>query len=404
MSIVKKEPTIGTDDAKIRELLTRGVERIYPNREFLEKRLKSGERLSLYYGIDPTGAALHLGHVLNLLKLKMFQDLGHDIIILYGGFTAQIGDPTDKLAARQPLTSEQIKKNATGYKHSIGKILDTKSAHIRFLDNQVWSNKLKPVDILKIVSHFTVSQLLERDMFQERLKQGREIHAHEFLYPIFQAYDAVTMGVDIQVGGNDQTFNMLAGRTLMRKMKNKEKAVISMKLLVDPSGKKMGKTEGNMVAMGDAPADMFGKIMSWSDSMIVPGFELCTRVPRAEIQTVQAQIEGGANPKDSKMKLAEAIVALLHGEAETKKARASFDAAFSGGKPTEFVSVTLSGREVADALIAEKVVSSKSDLRRLIGERAITNLANGEKMKEGFLKVAPAGKYRIGKHRFVEIH
>src|SRR3989344_6536151 len=343
MSFFRKTQKVLVDDAKIRELLIRGVGRIYPSKEALEAKLKAGERLSLYYGIDPTGAALHLGHVLNLLKLRMFQDLGHDVIILYGGFTAQIGDPTDKLAARQPLTPEQIKKNAAGYKKEISKILDIRSANIRFLDNQVWSNKLKPADMLNIASYFTVSQLLERDMFQERIKQGKEIHAHEFLYPVFQAYDAVTMDVDIQIGGNDQTFNMLTGRTLMRKMKNKEKFVISMKLLVDPSGRKMGKTEGNTVAMDDDSADIFGKIMSWPDSMIIPGLELCTTVPVSEVEAVKKELESGKNPKDSKMKLAEAVVSLLHGDEKAKKAHASFEAAFTKREPTDFIEISRSG-------------------------------------------------------------
>src|SRR3989344_809647 len=261
----------GENETKIKELLTRGVSAVYPTKDFLEEKLKSGKKLTIYFGIDPTAPTLHLGSAVSLLKLRGFQDLGHDVIILYGGFTARIGDPTDKLAARQPLSGEQIKKNLANYKKLIGKILDLKAANIRFLDNEKWSNKLKPADLLDLTSKFTVAQLLERDMFQERIKQGKEIHLHEFFYPLFQASDAVTMDVDIQIGGNDQTFNMLAGRTLMRKMKNKEQAVIVMKLLVDSAGKKMGKTEGNMAALNESADQMFGKIMSWTDGMIIPG-------------------------------------------------------------------------------------------------------------------------------------
>lgn len=403
MSFFGQTPKVIVDDAKIRELLTRGVERIYPSMEFLEKRLQSGERLTVYLGIDPTGPTLHIGHVIPLLKLRQFQELGHRVIILIGGFTAQIGDPTDKLAARQPLTPEQIAKNARNYKKFIGKILDLKSANICFLDNQVWSNKLKPVDVLKIASYFTASQLLERDMFQERLKHGKEVHANELLYPVFQAYDAVAMNVDIQVGGNDQTFNMLAGRTLMRKMKNKEKFVVAMKLLVDHSGKKMGKTVGNMVTMEDVPSEMFGKIMSWPDSMIISGFELCTLVPVPEIEEMKKRLERGANPKDLKLKLAEAVVSLLHGEGAAKKAHAGFEAAFSEGKPEEFTPISLQEDTLSDQMILKGFISSKSDLRRLIAEGAVTNLDSGEKMGEDFLKAAPPGKYRIGKHRFVNI-
>src|SRR3989344_5365217 len=404
MSFFRKTQKVLGDDAKIRELLIRGVGRIYPSKEALEAKLKAGERLSIYYGIDPTGDTLHLGHALNLLKLRMFQDLGHEVIILYGGFTAQIGDPTDKLAARQPLTPERIKKNAVNYKKLVGKILDLKKDNIRFLDNQVWSNKLKPVDMLNIASYFTTSQLLERDMFQERLKRGKEVHANELLSPVFQAYDAVTMGVDIQIGGNDQTFNMLAGRTLMRKMKNKEKFVIAMKLLVDPSsGKKMGKTEGNMVTLEDAPTDIYGKVMSWSDAMILPGFELCTLVPVAEIVSVRQKLEAGANPKESKMRLAREIVALCHSEEKVRKAEESFVKTFQEGKPQEFIEVRLSGQSVSDALIEKDVIASKSELRRLLGEGAVINLDGGAKMGEDFLNVAVAGRYRIGTRRFVRI-
>ncbi len=403
MSFFRKNPEVRTDAIAVHELLTRGVERIYPTPEALEKELKSGRRLRLYLGIDPTGPSLHLGHMIPLLKLRQFQDLGHEVIVLYGGFTAQIGDPTDKLAARKPLTSSEVKHNAENYKKVIGKILDLSSANIKFLDNEEWSNKLKPKDMIDLAAQFTVAQILERDMFQERIKQGKEIHIHEFLYPIFQAYDAVTMEVDVQVGGNDQTFNMLAGRTLMRKLKNKEKYVVSLKLLVDPSGKKMGKTEGNMVSFTDTPTDVFGKVMSWPDGQILLGFELCTRVSAADIDGVKASLDRGENPKNAKLRLAEEITALIHGKEKAKQAREDFDATFSEGKPQEFVSISLSGRETAEVLIEKGVVASKTELRRLIGEGAVTNLVTNTKAGEDFLKSAPAGKYRLGKHRFTEI-
>ena len=376
---------------------------MYPSAEALEKELKSGRRLLLYLGIDPTGPTLHLGHAIGLLKLRQFQDLGHSVIVLYGGFTAQIGDPSGKGEARQQLSPAEVKQNARGYRKLIGRILDLKKANVRFLDNEEWSNKLKPVDLVRLISRFTVAQILERDMFQERLKQGREIYLHEFLYPIFQAYDAVTMGVDIQVGGNDQTFNMLAGRTLMRKMKNKEKFVMALKLLVDPSGKKMGKTEGNMAALSDSSADLFGKIMSWPDSIILAGFELCTAVSLTEIAEVRKALEAGENPRNLKARLAEAVVSLIHGNDAAEKAHAGFDAAFKEGKPEEFVDVVLAEKEVGDALVAQGIVGSKSELRRLIAEGAVTNLDTNTKVGEDFLRTAPSGKHRIGKHRFINI-
>src|SRR3989344_2019287 len=215
------------DKQKIDELLTRGVERVYPDKSTLEKILMSGEKIKLYYGIDPTGITLHLGHFVQLLKLKKFQDLGHEVVILIGDFTAQIGDPTGKQATRKPLTHKQVLENANGYKKQIGRILDLKKSNINFVHNAKWSNKLTPEDMLELASHFTVSNLLTRDMFQERIKAGREVYIHEFLYPIFQAYDAVTMDVDLQIGGNDQMFNMLAGRDLMKRKKHKEMFVLT---------------------------------------------------------------------------------------------------------------------------------------------------------------------------------
>ena len=219
-----------TDKNKIEEVLMRGVENVYPSREALEKVLLSGKKLRIYNGIDPTGK-LHIGHGVVLKKLRQFQDLGHEVIVLIGDFTARIGDPTGKSAARKKLAKAQVEKNAANYKKLIGKILDlNKKPFVRFLHNEKWTNKLKPEDMLELASYFTVSRLLERDMFQNRLKAGKEIYVHEFLYPIFQAYDSVTMDIDLEIGGNDQTFNMLAGRTLMRKTKNKEKFVLTTKL------------------------------------------------------------------------------------------------------------------------------------------------------------------------------
>ncbi|MDO8623936.1 MAG: tyrosine--tRNA ligase [bacterium] len=405
MSFFKKTSHVSTDAVQIQELITRGVERVFPSGEFLEKKLKSGERLTIYHGIDPTGKTLHIGHAVPLLKLAQFQKLGHRIILLVGDFTARIGDPTDKMAARVPLTEEQVRENAKEYKKQAGSIIAFGGANPAVLRyNSEWLKKLSAADTYKLLSEVTYAQTIKRDMFQKRLAEGRDLFLHEFLYPILQGYDSVALDVDGEVGGNDQTFNMLMGRDLMKRMRQKEKFVIAVKLLVDAEGKKMGKTEGNMVSFLDSPADCFGKIMSWPDGMILTGLELCTLIPTSDIETMKRQLEEGTNPKEVKMKLAEAVVSLLHGEAEAKKARTGFNAAFTEGKPEEFLEISVSETiTVGEALVVQKVVESKSDLRRLIGEKAVTNLGTGEKMGEDFLKTAPAGKYRIGKHRFIEI-
>lgn len=353
-------------DKKIEEVLTRGVENIYPSRQALETALRSGEKLRIYFGIDPTGK-LHLGHGAVLGKLRQFQDLGNKIIVLIGDFTATIGDPTGKYTTRKMLTPKQVLAYAKNYKKQIGKILDFNKSNIRFLHNEEWTNKLKPIDILAIASKFTVARLLERDMFQKRIKAGSDINVHEFLYPIFQAYDAVTMDIDMQIGGSDQTFNMLAGRRLMKKMKNKGTFVLTTKLLVDPTGKKMGKTEGNMVNLDENPKEMYGKIMSWPDTLITLGFELCTRVSMDEVKKI-------TNPRDAKAKLAKSIIRQYHGEKAAEAAEQEFNKIFKEKElPTEIPRVKIKGAKlnILDLLIGAKLTSSKAEARRLILQKGV---------------------------------
>src|SRR3989344_4887360 len=277
-----------TDSQKIDELLVRGVENIYPKKEFLESLLKSGKKLTLYTGYDPTAPTLHIGHGITMMKLRQFQDLGHKVIMLIGDFTGMIGDPTDKTATRQKLTREEVLVNCKNYQEQASTILNFKgenAVEVKF--NSEWLGKMNFLDILELTSHFTVQRMLERDMFEKRQEEKKPIYLHEFLYPVMQAYDSVAMDVDGEVGGNDQTFNMLAGRDLMKDLKDKEKFVLTMKLLADATGKKMGKSEGNMVALADSAEDMFGKVMSWTDGMILGGFELCTKVPMSEIKKIE---------------------------------------------------------------------------------------------------------------------
>ncbi|MFA4871693.1 MAG: tyrosine--tRNA ligase [Patescibacteria group bacterium] len=368
-----------TDEKQIEKVLTRGVENVYPDKESLKNVLMSGKKLRIYNGIDPTGQ-LHLGHGVVLRKLRQFQDLGHEVIVLIGDFTATIGDPTDKLSTRQPLSREQVLNNAKDYKKLIGKILDTTKSNIRFLHNEKWTNKLKPADMLELASYFTVSRLLERDMFQERIKAGKEIHVHEFLYPIFQAYDCVTMDVDMEIGGNDQTFNMLAGRTLMKKMKNKEKFVLTMKLLEDPTGKKMGKSEGNAITLVDSPADMYGKIMSWPDERIMPSFEILTDISEETLLEVKDQLALGlVNPRDIKMKLAYEAVKIYLGGKAAEEAEENFKRVFQEHqKPVEIPEVRINKDKlnkgkigVLDLFVLAGLANSNNEMRRLIKEGAI---------------------------------
>lgn len=394
-------------EQKIDEILTRGVENVYPSKQALKDVLLSGKKIRIYTGIDPTGK-LHIGHGVVLKKLKQFQNLGHEIIVLIGDFTARIGDPTDKLAARRQLTKQEVEKNSVGYKQLIGKILDNKSANLRFLHNEEWSNKLKPVNMLELASNFTVAQLLERDMFQERIKAGKQIYAHEFLYPIFQAYDSVIMDVDMEIGGNDQTFNMLAGRTLMKKIKNKEKFVLTAKLLTDPTGKKMGKTEGNAVDLDENPEDMFGKIMSWPDSLINIGFEVCTDVPMKNIKQMEKDMQSGKlNPRDAKLDLAEEITKIYHNEDEAKKAREYFINTFSKREtPADIAEIKIDTDAIslADFIVLSGNAKSKGDARRKIEQGGVE--IDGKKnidSKTILDKKNNGSTLKIGKLGFVKI-
>lgn len=361
-----------SDQQKIKNALTRGVSAIYPNAKSLESALQKGKKLRIYTGIDPTGK-LHIGHMVVLRKLRQFQDLGHEIIVLIGDFTARIGDPTGKLSSRKKLSIDEIEHNAKHYKTLVGKLLDVNRSNLRFLHNQEWSNKLKPTDLLELASNFTVQQLIERDMFQERIKSNKEIHLNEFLYPIFQAYDAVTMDVDMQIGGNDQIFNMLAGRNLMRKLMDKEKFVLATKLLTDGAGKKMGKTEGNIISLEDTAEDIYGKVMAFPDSLILIGLELLTDKRVAEINKIEQQLGNEINPRDAKADLAFDVVKQLYSASDAKKAKDNFVNQFQKKEmPDDMAEIKLSGNYQLTLLLAEiGAAGSNSDAKRLIEQGGV---------------------------------
>jgi len=391
--------TIETDQKKIEEVLTRGVENIYPTKEALERVLKSGKKIRLYNGIDPTGK-LHVGHLVILRKLRQFQDLGHEVIVLIGDFTAMIGDPTDKSATRKPLTRKQILENAKNYKKQISKVLDLKKSNIRFLHNEKWTNELSPADMLELASKFTVARLLERDMFQARIKEGRDIRVHEFLYPIFQAYDSVTMDVDLEIGGNDQMFNMLAGRELMRQIKNKEKFVITTKLLIDSSGKKMGKTEGNMINLDEVPGQMFGKIMSWPDSLLEMGFELLTDIPSDRARELLK------NPREAKAELAKKIISVCHDESAANAAEKEFEKVFKDKElPVKIPEVALkeTSLNILDLLVKTKLAHSKSEAKRLILQKGVKIDGQIQKDWQKIVETKRGQVLQVGKRKFVKI-
>jgi tyrosyl-tRNA synthetase len=396
---------INTNPEKIEEFLTRGVENIFPNKEFVKKQLLSGKKLKMYLGLDPTGPTLHLGHAVQLLKLKEFQKLGHKVIILIGDFTAMIGDPTDKSATRKPLTRKQVLNNCKLYKKQASTFLNFGIGGAKLKYNSKWLANMKFADVVELASKMTVQQMLERDMFQKRIKENKPVHIHEFLYPLMQGYDSVAMDVDGEIGGNDQTFNMLAGRNLMKEISNKEKFVLTTKLLEDSTGKKMGKTEGNMASMLDDEYEMFGKVMSWTDGMILIGFEICTCVSVEDIEKYKNDLDSGKNPRDIKIILAKEIVKVYYGQEKADKAEKNFIETFKkGGLPENLEEIKVeNGKLLMDILVENKTVASKGEFRRLVAENAVSNAVSGEKIIDPNTKVHSEITVKVGKKRFVKI-
>lgn len=374
-----------TDQSKINEVMSRGVENIYPSREYLAKELASGKRLRIYCGFDPTAPSLHIGNAIQINKLGQLQALGHEVIFLIGDFTATIGDPTDKKATRKKMTRAEVAANSKNFKKQASAYLKfTGDNPARVVRNSKWLDKISFADLIELAAHFTVGQLIVRDMFQQRMKEEKPIHLHEFLYPLAQGYDSVALDVDMELGGNDQTFNMLCGRDLMKSLGMKEKFVMTTKLLVDDTGKKMGKSEGNIVALDESPENMYGKIMSWPDGAIMNGFELCTNVPMVEIESMRLELKAGKNPRDAKMRLAFEVTRLNHGEKKAKQAEANFIKTVQKKEIPEDIEqlrLPIQNIKLVDLLIELKLAASKSEARRLIeqggvriNEQAVTDV------------------------------
>ncbi|MEK9131889.1 MAG: tyrosine--tRNA ligase [Patescibacteria group bacterium] len=406
MFFSKKDTILTPTPDTIKDFLSRGVEMVYPSADFLASRLTSGKKQTLFLGIDPTGPTLHLGHVIILKKLRDFQKMGHQVILLIGDFTGMIGDPTDKTATRKKLTRGEVLKNATLYKKQASKFVSfsgVNKTQLRY--NSEWLSPMRFDEVLELASNITGDQLMKRDMFAKRLEEGKSTYLHELLYPLLQGYDSVAMDVDGEIGGNDQTFNMLVGRDLMKKLKNKEKFVMTMKLLVDTSGKKMGKTEGNIVALTDSPSEMYGKVMSWTDGMIVRGFELCTDVPTSEIGAIERSLASGANPKEHKMHLAKAVVTLLTSAKDAVVAEQSFISQFSRGEVPEDVKTVsvASGALLSEVLLSAGLIESKGEFKRLVEEKAVRNLSNDSVIERFDTTVSEAMTVKVGKRRFLKI-
>ena len=390
-------------DKKIDQVLTKGIEQILPNKKGLAELMKK-RKIRLYFGIDPTSLNIHIGHAVPLRKLRDFQDLGHEVILLFGTFTAQIGDPSGRDKKRKPLTLKQVKKNIATYKKQASKVLDMSKVKIK--QNHIWLENLKFNDLVKIGSNFTTSRLLERNMFQNRLKKGQEVWLNELLYPLMQGYDSVAMNVDLEIGGTDQMFNMLVGRKLQKIYNKKEKYTLTTPMLTGLDGREMSKTYGNFVNLTDAPNDMFGKIMSLKDELIIHYFELCTGLDLVDIKEIEKNLKSKkVNPRDVKANLAKEIVKIYHSEKLAQKAEQEFNRIFKEKKPpSEIKKVKIVKKEIGilDLLVKAKLVSSKSEAKRLIEQNAVKIDGSLKNDWKEIIKIKKGMVIKVGKRKFVK--
>ncbi|MBU3925070.1 tyrosine--tRNA ligase [Patescibacteria group bacterium] len=398
-------PKIKTDENKIKELLTRGVEEVIVKKE-LEEKLKSGKSLIIKLGIDPSRPDLHLGHSVVLKKLKEFQNLGHHIILIIGDFTGMIGDPSGKSKTRPALSKEEVLKNAKTYFDQAGKILDLKKTEVRY--NSAWFSAMGWEDILKLLSKFTAARILERDEFSKRLKSGVDIAISEIMYPIMQAYDSVEIKADAEIGGTDQKFNMLAGRELQKKMNMPPQNVLTVPLLIGLDGaQKMSKSLDNYIGVNESANSMFGKIMSIPDSLILNYFTLLTDASEKELEKIKENLKNPKlNPRDAKARLAKEIVTMYHSANEAAKAEKEFNTIFRDkGIPSEIEEKKVEGGKwkVAELLVELKLAPSKNEAKRLVESKAveidgkiITDWKTAIEIKNGMA-------LRAGKRRFAKI-
>lgn len=389
-----------TDEKLIDNLLTRGVEDIIV-KEDLKKELMSGRQLRIKFGIDPTGPKIHLGRAVPLRKLREFQNLGHQIILIIGDFTAQIGDASDKTEKRPMLTRTQIDENIKDYKNQIGKIIDVSKTE--FVYNNDWLAKLTFADVVKMSDCFSVQQMLARRNFKDRYESGTEISLREFLYPMMQGYDSVVVKADVEIGGFDQLFNVKAGRTMQEFFGQPKQNIITFSMLEGTDGRKMSTSWGNIITIVDEPYDMFGKIMSIRDDLIIKYMSLCTDASREEIDDTEKQIKDGVNPMEFKMKLGAELVRIYHGEQNATFAKNEWIKTFQqGGVPEDVKEIIVKEGEIlGDVLVANEIVSSKTDWRRLVEAGSISD-------KDGKEIIDPKQTvyeniFKIGKKRFVKL-
>ena len=394
-----------TDEKIINDLLDRRIEQAIPGKEELKRLLLSGKKLKIYQGFDPSSANLHIGHIVGILVLKILHDLGHEVIFLIGDFTATIGDPTGKDKARIPLTIEKTRENAKTYQEQVKSILSFEGENpvsMRF--NSEWLAGMNMTEVLQFAMNFTAQQILERDMYQKRLKEGKPISLHEFLYPVLVTKDAISLDVDIEMGGTDQIFNMSVGRHLIKALTGKDKLTMAVPLLTDTNGKKFGKSEGNAINIVEKAKNLFGQIMSLTDEAIMPCFRLITLIPTEKLPT-EEEIKN--NPMEQKKKLAWELVKMLHDENTANLAQEHFEKTVQADETPEnmpeYKIEQGSKKNLIDFLAETNLTISKSEAKRLVEQNAVkidgqimTNPKQEIELKAGMI-------LKVGKRKWLKL-
>ncbi|THB72730.1 MAG: tyrosine--tRNA ligase [Gammaproteobacteria bacterium] len=395
-----------TSVQKALEIIKRGTEEVLIEKDLIEK-LESGKKLRVKAGFDPTAPDIHLGHTVLINKLRQFQDLGHEAILLIGDFTAMIGDPTGKSVTRKPLSREDVLENAKTYEEQVFKILDPEKTTVVY--NSEWMGKMSAADMIQLAAKYTVARMLERDDFEKRYKGGQSIAVHEFLYPLIQGYDSVALEADIELGGTDQKFNLLVGRELQRQEGQSQQIVITTPILEGLDGvQKMSKSLANYIGIDEASDEMFGKVMSISDDLMWRYYELLSFRPMEEIAQFKKDIEGGANPRDIKFLLGEEIVERFHGAEAAGKVRENFISRFKNNEiPEDLQEVEVKAIDgaiaIANLLKEAGLTQSTSDAMRMIKQGAVKK--DGERIDDKSHKTA-AGEtavFQVGKKRIARV-
>jgi tyrosyl-tRNA synthetase len=382
-------------NSEIKQVLERGVDKILPSKDGLAS-LMAKRKIRLYNGIDPTGSKLHLGHTVSLRKLQEFADLGHESILVIGTGTVLAGDPSLRDEARPQISQEEIENNIKTWKEQAGKVLDFSRVKVRY--NGEWLLKLGLKEIINIAAHISAVKLFQREMFQRRIKKGGTVWMSEALYPLLQGYDSVALDTDLEIGGTDQVFNMLIGRELQAKMRQREKFVMTLPMILGIDGKTMSKTSGNCVWLDDSADQMFGKIMSMPDTIVPDYFKILTRVPLEEIKEL--------SPLESKTRLASEIVVLYHGKKEALRAAEEFSRVFKEkGLPSDIPEIFVKEKEIniLDLLIKIKMTSSRAEARRLVEQGGVAIDGEIQKNWRKIVKIKKGEVIRVGKRKFAKI-